>query len=170
MAEKWYALHVKVHKERSVHDYLVSSGIVDYYPYLCVKPVNPRSRKRRPFFPGYIFVRLDLDALGHNALRWTEGTYGLVTFGDVPASVPDNFIHEVQRRVDEINAAGGKIIPTLEPGDRVRIVEGAFEGYEAIFDATLPGKERVQVLLSYLSEQPKRLIIKPEQIQKMNKK
>jgi transcription antitermination factor NusG len=58
----------------------------------------------------------------------------------------------------------------LEPGDRVRIVEGAFEGYEAIFDATLPGKERVQVLLSYLSEQPKRLIIKPEQIQKMNKK
>ena len=169
MAEKWYALHVKAHKEQSVHDYLVAKGIVDYYPYLRVQPVNPRSRKRRPFFPGYVFVRLDLDELGPNALRWTEGTYGLVTFGNKPASVPENLIHQVRRRVEEINAAGGRITQTMESGDRVRIVEGAFEGYEAIFDASLPGKDRVQVLLSYLSEQPKRLIIRSEQIQKIDK-
>ncbi len=169
MAERWYALHVKSHREQSVHDYLVAQGLVDYYPYLRVQPVNPRSRKRRPFFPGYVFVQLDLDELGPNALRWTEGTYGLVTFGDEPAPVPDHLIDELRHRVEKINAAGGKIIPAMEPGDHVRIVEGAFEGYEAIFDADLSGKDRVQVLLSYLSQQPKRLIIKPEQVQKIDK-
>lgn len=168
MTEQWYALHVKAHKEQTVHDYLVAQGIVDYYPYLRVKPVNPRSRKRRPFFPGYIFVRLDLDEMGQNALRWTEGTHGLVTFGQEPATVPENLIHEVRRRVEEINAAGGKILAEMNPGDRVRIVEGAFEGYEAIFDARSAGKDRVQILLSYLSKQPKRLIIDRDQIQKID--
>lgn len=169
MAEQWYALHVKAHKERVVHDYLVAQQIKNYYPYLQVQPVNPRSRKRRPFFPGYIFVCIDLDEMGHNALRWTEGTHGLVTFGDEPARVPEHLIQEVQRRVEEINAAGGKILPEILPGDKVRIVEGAFEGYEAIFDISLAGKDRVQVLLSYLSKQPKRLIIQREQIQKVNR-
>jgi transcription antitermination factor NusG len=169
MAEKWYALHVKAHKEQAVHDYLVAQGIADYYPYLRVKPVNPRSRKRRPFFPGYVFVRLNVDELGSNALRWTEGTYGLVTFGDEPAAVPDGLIEEVRRQVEVVNAAGVKIRPEMAPGDRVRIVDGAFEGYEAIFDANLAGKDRVQVLLSYLSDQPKRLIIKPEQVEKIDK-
>ncbi|MFN2221109.1 MAG: transcription termination/antitermination protein NusG [Candidatus Promineifilaceae bacterium] len=169
MADKWYALHVKAHKEQMVHDYLVSQGIADYYPYLRIEPVNPRSRKQKPFFPGYVFVRLDVDELGPNALRWTEGTYGLVSFGDEPAPVPDSLINGVRRRVEEVNAAGESVGPAMEPGDRVRIVEGAFEGYEAIFDANLAGKERVQVLLSYLSQQPKRLIIKPEQVQKIDK-
>lgn len=169
MTEQWYALHVKVHKEQAVHDLLVSQEIENYFPCLHVEPVNPRSRRRRPFYPGYIFVRLDLDDYGQNALRWTEGTYGLVMFGNEPASVPENLVQEVRRRVEVINAAGGIIVPTLSPGDRVRIIEGTFEGYEGIFDVNLDGKDRVQVLLSYLSQQPKRLIIKPEQIQKIDK-
>jgi transcriptional antiterminator RfaH len=170
MAEQWYALHVKAHKEQSVHDYLVAQGMANYYPYLRITPVNPRSRKRRPFFPGYVFVRLDLDETGPNSLRWTEGTYGLVTTGDEPVPVPDHLIEEVRRRVEAINAAGGKIAPLIEPGDRVRILEGAFEGYEAVFDANLAGKDRVQVLLSYLSEQPKRLIIGRDQVKKIDRK
>jgi transcriptional antiterminator RfaH len=170
MSKLWYAVHVKPHKEETVHDFLVAKGITDYYPFLHVQPVNPRARKRRPFFPGYLFVQLDLDELGRNALRWTEGTYGLVSFGNEPASVPESLIQEVQRHVEDSNAAGEVKPPAFEPGDRVRIVDGAFEGYEAIFDMDLAGKDRVQVLLSYLSQQPKRLIIEPEQIQKIEEK
>jgi len=168
MSENWYVLHVKAHKERAVNDLLETKGITAYYPYLKVEPVNPRARKRRPFFPGYLFVQLDLDDLGQNALRWTEGTHGLVTFGDEPATVPERLIHEIERRVEACNAAGGLQRETLHPGDKVRIVDGAFEGYEAIFDTSLAGSDRAQVLLTYLSRQPKRLIIDSEQIQKIN--
>ncbi len=32
------------------------------------------------------------------------------------------------------------------------LIYGPFEGYEAIFDARLPGTERVRVLLQFLSD------------------
>ena len=43
----------------------------------------------------------------------------------------------------------------LKPGDVVTINFGPFEGYQAIFDARLPGTERVRVLLQLLSNQRK---------------
>ena len=40
----------------------------------------------------------------------------------------------------------------IHPGDLVQINSGPFNGYEAIFDARLPGTERVRVLLQFLSD------------------
>jgi transcriptional antiterminator RfaH len=80
---------------------------------------------------------------------------GLVTFGGEPAIVPDHLIYEVRRKVEEIQAAGGEVFAGLKTGDTVRINEGPFKGYEAIFDARLPGNERVRVLLEFLGSQRK---------------
>ena len=170
MTQHWYALHVKPHKERSVHSYIKSKDIEVFYPHVTVTPVNPRSSRVRPFFPGYMFVKIDLDDLGANALKWTEGTYGLVQFGGEPAVVPDNLITELHLKLERIKAAGGIQLEALSKGDRVKIVGGALAGYEAIFDIALPGKDRVQVLLAYLSEQPKRLQIESSHIKKIRKK
>jgi transcription antitermination factor NusG len=170
MTEQWYALHVKA---RRGNPFMTTSKAREWLssPPTCTqRPVNPRSGRRRPFLPGYIFVRLELDELGANALRWAEGTHVLVTFGDEPAAVPDHLINEMRRQVAELNASGGLVQRELEQGDRVRIVEGAFAGYEAIFDTRVAGKHRVQVLLSYLSQQPKRLKIRPEHIRKLDKR
>ena len=69
MPFQWYALHVKPHKEQSVDDLLRSREMEVFYPPLKVKPVNPRARKIRPFFPGYMFVYLDLEEAGKNYQR-----------------------------------------------------------------------------------------------------
>ena len=63
---------------------------------------------------------------------------------------PKVLIQAVKRKVDEINAAGGEIFEGLKQGDLVEIRSGPFAGYEAIFDARLPGRERVRVLLRLL--------------------
>jgi len=55
---------------------------------------------------------------------------------------------------------------TLKKGDRVQITGGIFEGHEGIFDTHLSGQDRVQVLLTYLREQPKRLQIRLSDIEK----
>jgi transcription antitermination factor NusG len=77
---------------------------------------------------------------------------GLVCFGDEPAIVPDHLIHSIKRRIDEIAAAGGELFDGLSPGDKVVIHDGPFAGYEAIFDARIPGSERVKVLLQLLND------------------
>ena len=166
MSKHWYVLHVKPHKERPVFDILEGKNLSVYYPALKVEPVNPRSRKERPFFPGYLFVNLDLEEVGRNFLQWTEGSHGLVQFGGEPATVPENLIHEISIRLDDLLARDQIEAEGMKRGDRVRITGGVFEGYEAIFDARLPGKERVQVLLTYLRAQPKRLQIDPSHIKK----
>jgi transcriptional antiterminator RfaH len=79
-------------------------------------------------------------------------TLGLVTFGDEPASVPEHLIRALEKRITEINEAGGEVLDGLSQGDKIRIHTGPFSGYEAIFDHRLPGKERVRVLLKFLGE------------------
>ena len=118
-----------------------------------VQTVNPRARKVRAYFPGYIFVRADIDEVGLSVFQWMPHATGLVTFGGEPAPVPENLIAAIKRRLDEINAAGGEVFDGLKQGDVVTISYGPFEGYKAIFDARLPGSERVRVLLQLLNNQ-----------------
>lgn len=153
MANSWYALRSKPRKEEVVWRQLRMHGFDSFYPRLRVHPVNPRSRKVLPYFPGYLFVNADLDEVGTSLFQWMPHSIGLVSFGGEPAKVPDSLIVAVQKRVEEIAAAGGELFEGLKPGDIVRISDGPFRGYEAIFDARVPGSERVRVLLELLGNQ-----------------
>ncbi len=98
-------------------------------------------------------MRIDVDEVGLSVFQWMPHATGLVAFGGEPAAVPENLIFTIQRRLEEINAAGGEVFDGLKQGDVVTISYGPFEGYEAIFDVRLPGSERVRVLLQLLSNQ-----------------
>lgn len=148
--DNWYALRSKPRKEDAAWRQVLSQGFAVFYPRLRVHPVNPRSRKLRPYFPGYMFVRADLSQVGLSVFQWMPHTLGLISFGGEPVAVPDYLIQALEKRVEEVNAAGGEVFHGLKPGDVVWINEGPFRGYEAIFDARLPGNERVRVLLEFL--------------------
>lgn len=151
MAESWYVLRSKPQKESVLSRYARSTGNEVFYPTIPVKRVNPRARKVRPFFPGYMFVRTDLTARGESSFQWMPYSQGLVEFGGEPARVADQVIRTIQKRVAGIWDKGGLISDGLKKGDRVVVREGVFEGYKGIFDARLPGSERVRILLEMLS-------------------
>ncbi len=153
MAMFWYALRSKPRKEDLLCEQLLIRKIETFYPRTRVQVVNPRARRVRPYFPGYLFVHVDLEQLSLSTLKWMPGASGLVAFGGYPAPVPDNLVHAIRQRVEQIDAAGGELYDGLQPGDPVRIQAGPFAGYEAIFDARLQGEERVRVLLSLLKGQ-----------------
>jgi transcriptional antiterminator RfaH len=67
--------------------------------------------------------------------------------------VPENLVHAIKRRVEEISEVGGELFDGLQKGDSIVISDGPFAGYEAIFDARVPGSERVRVLLQLLNSQ-----------------
>lgn len=165
MPSYWYVLSIKPHKERSVFGYLKNEGIAAYNPVYRVDPVNPRSRKEKPFFPGYMFVNIDLHEAGDNRLRWIPGTRGLVRFGGRPAVVPENLIAELRTNLLQFQEKR-QTFQKLQKGDRVRIISGPFAGYEAIFDTHLSGKDRVQVLLAYLNNHAHRLRLKEGDLEK----
>jgi transcriptional antiterminator RfaH len=171
MSYYWYALRSKSRKEDAVFRQVQSLGYEVFYPSLRVHPVNPRSRKIIPYFPGYLFVAADLEKVGVSTFNWMPHTLGLVSFGGEPSTVPENLIVAILKRVDEVNAAGGEIFDGLKPGDPVWISEGPFQGYEAIFDARLPGNERVRVLLEFLGNRRKvPVVLEASQIERIKRK
>jgi len=150
MTIRWYVIRSKIRKEEFLAEQLQMRKIEIYHPRIRVQTVNPRARKVKSYFPGYIFIRLDMEASGKSSLQFIPGAAGLVEFGGESADVPDGIIQAIRCRVDEINAAGGELFEELSTGALVVIHSGPFAGYEAIFDARLPGSDRVRVLLKLL--------------------
>ena len=146
----WYVLHTKPLKEEFLRDQLDIRRIEAYCPRIRVHVVNPRARKVKPYFPGYLFVHVDLNQTSSSTLQWMPGAGGLVSFGGEPAFVPDSLIQTIRQRVDGIEEAGGEQLDGLKKGETVVIQAGPFAGYEAIFDACILGNERVRVLLNLL--------------------
>jgi transcriptional antiterminator RfaH len=166
----WYALRSKPNKELTLWRELCAREMECFYPQLRVRPVNPRSRSVRPYFPGYLFLHADIERIGVSTFQWMPFSLGLVSFDGKPASVPDSLIHAIRRRVDEINAAGGEQLEGLKRGDAVLVQGGPFNGYKAIFDARLPGSERVRVFLKLLEVRQMKLELPANQIQRKNRR
>jgi transcription antitermination factor NusG len=152
MPLSWYVIHSHPNKEDLLWEQILARGFECFYPRVRVHPTNPRARKIKAYFPGYLFVRTDLLASGISVFQWMPFATGLVSFGGEPSTVPDSMVHSIRQRIGEIADAGGVLFEGLNRGDTVVIHSGPFAGYEAIFDLRLPGTERVRVLLKMLSE------------------
>ncbi len=166
MTVGWYVLRSKPRKEDFLFGQLCARKIEAYYPKVRVQPVNPRSRKTKPYFPGYLFIHVNLEKTDLSSLQWMPGSIGLVSFDKEPSWVPDAVVNAIRRQVSAINAAGGENLAELVAGDEVIIQSGPFSGYKAIFDLSLSGNERVLVLLKLLENQKMRLELPASQVKK----
>jgi len=153
MALSWYVLHSKPNREQFLFSQLQHREIETFYPRLRVEPVNPRSRKVRPFFPGYLFIHVDLDKTPISSLTYIPGAQRVVSFDYEPAVVPDDVISVIQNNVERLNRDPKKFQRDLKHGDPVIIKGGPFEGYQAIFDTALKGSDRVRLLIKLLHGQ-----------------
>jgi transcriptional antiterminator RfaH len=150
--KQWYVLRSKPRKEQSLYQVVLSEGVECFYPQIWIKPANPRSSTIRSYFPGYMFVHVDLDDRGRNFFRWMPFSLGLVKFDGEPALVPENLVVGLKQRLDALNGRKNHQFEGLKPGVGLKITDGPFEGYEAICDARLSGQDRVRVLLKLLDD------------------
>lgn len=148
--EKWYVARSKPRNEELLWKQFCLRNLEVYYPSIKVQTVNPRARQVQSYFPCYLFVHVDLDLISKSVLDWVPGSAGLVSFGDEPAFISDNLIKAIRQRIENFdNGSVAKHIPWCK-GDKVAVHNGAFTGYEGVFDVELSGTDRVRILLSLL--------------------
>jgi transcription antitermination factor NusG len=152
MGKVWYVLRAKPNKEAFLAGQLESRNITVLDLQVKVNPVNPRARRFKPYFPGYIFIQADLQKHPPVLFERIPCAARLVHIGDEIAFVPDTIIQAIRTRVEQVNAAGGEVLDSLNPGDRISVQSGPFEGYEGILDMKIPGTERVRILLQMLHD------------------
>ncbi|MEA3326930.1 MAG: transcription termination/antitermination NusG family protein [Chloroflexota bacterium] len=168
MTPSWYVLHSKPNREDFLYSQLLHRDLRVFYPQLQVNPVNPRSRKVKPFFPGYLFVNIDLEGYSLSRLCYIPGANRVVSFDQVPAIVPNSVIKSIKQNVDRINKTPRAQIMGLKHGDPVIIRGGPFEGYHAIFDTALEGSERVRLLVALLRNQQVRIQLPAQMARPVN--
>ena len=147
---RWHVVQSKPRKEQFLYEQLRSRQLNVFFPCIHVQPVNPRCSTIRPYFPGYLFACIDLAVAGSSVLEWIPGAIGIVAFGGQPAEIPERFIHVLRHHLNAVNSGCRAMPEKFKRGEPVIVESGPFHGYEAIFDAGLPGQQRAQVLLSML--------------------
>jgi transcriptional antiterminator NusG len=108
-----------------------------------------RGKKRigeRKFFPGYIFVEMDLTEETWHLVRNTPKVTNFIG-SQTPTPVPDDEINRVLEQV-EVGATKPTQIIRFEEGDEVRVIDGAFNGFSGVVDEVKPEKQKIVVLVS----------------------
>ena len=145
MALAWYVARTRPLAEYRTRDHLEASGIECFLPAIRT-PWPRRGREDAPLFAGYLFTHYDLEEWGTMRLRRVPQFAGLVAFGGVAPSLPDEVIDELRQRVAEINGGGG-LWRRFRPGDRVLVRLGCRESEslaEVVAEAKSPhGRLRV---------------------------
>ena len=153
--EAWYVIHTKPRQEMRAEAHLQRQGFQCYLP--CLKQQSRRDDQRvdviKPFFPRYLFIRLDLSYQQNvYTIRSTRGVIGLVRFGERLPAVPECFIEGLMRVADPHSGLIVVAEKGLDKGEHVVIEEGALAGMKGIFQSTT-GDQRVIVLLEMLGRQ-----------------
>jgi len=148
----WYVVHSKPRKEAWLCKQFAARQIDSYYP-CYLKHDSLVLHKYVPYFPGYLFINVDIELIGISILQWIPGSLGLVSFGGEPAIVSDSLIQKIRHQVDQINCLNPKPLDGFTSDDRVKVLSGPFAGYSGIFDSYISGHERVKVFLEFLQQQ-----------------
>ena len=100
----------------------------------------------RKFFPGYIFVQMELNERSWHLVKNIGKATGFI--GDQKPSVVSD--EEIRRLTQQI--AEGAIKPkprvSFEEGDNVRVIDGPFQNFMGTVDEVKPEKQKVRVLVS----------------------
>lgn len=148
--KSWYLVYAKPRQEELALTNLVRQGYGAYLPR--VREARKRQGRRimvvEPLFPRYLFIYLDTHTDNWGPIRSTLGVASLVRFGQEPARIPHELIDFLKAREGEAGLHEWAE-QNYRAGERVRVAEGAFRGYEGILLAR-NSRERVVVLLDIL--------------------
>ena len=146
--DQWYALNSKPQAEYHVAAVLRQRGFQIYLPETEYSQgqIGP---KKKPFFPGYLFIKVNLAVVSLSDMRWTPGLRHVVAIDNQPVPLSDDVIQLIQRKLE---VASGQMVSPFKPGDLVRISEGPFRDMVGIFDGPTTPAKRVKILLNVLGQ------------------
>ena len=108
-----------------------------------------REEGESPLFPGYLFLRCDLERKTLPSFRTTPRVLGWVRFEDDIAWVPDQVVEEIRKRSETINREGG-FRRRFRSGELVRVVSGAIQGLAEVIEDSKSVQSNVRVLLEFM--------------------
>ena len=164
---KWYVLKAISGKENKVKEYiegaLVTSTLCKEYVSKVLIPTEKvvslrggkRVTKERNMLPGYVLVECNLTEECYPLLRNIPNVLGFLTdskSSSKAAPVPQSEINKIIGNVDEAEAAA-IVDETFLVGERVKVITGAFNGFEGVINEVSPEKRKLKVVVTIFDRQ-----------------
>lgn len=157
--KKWYAVHTYSGFEDNVklalEERIASSGFKKYFGDIIVPKEDiiektakgGKKKVKRKFFPGYIFVKMNVNTDSWHLLKATPKVTGFVGNQLDPLPVDDSEMEKIVAQITEgVKRPKAKI--EFSKGDSVKISEGPFSGFNGIINEIKPDKSKLEVLVS----------------------
>jgi transcriptional antiterminator RfaH len=156
---RWYVVQTQVNGEAKAVQNLLRQGYEAYLPRYLKRRRHARKVDftAKPLFPRYMFVAIDMATQRWRSVQSTSGVSRLVTNGDEPAAVPDGVVSALKARQDANGFVKMDARPNFAPGDKVRVLAGAFMDNAGLFNG-LADHDRVSILLNMLGRQVRVLL------------
>ncbi|TGP30206.1 hypothetical protein EN828_28175 [Mesorhizobium sp. M2D.F.Ca.ET.185.01.1.1] len=147
---RWYAAGVFAGRENIAEQHLQRQGFTSFVP-RAVKTVRHARRnytRTAAYFPGYMFVALDVTQQRWRAVNATIGVRSLIMRGDRPSPVPSGLVERFMALTGKdglLDFSGG-----LKLGSSVRILSGPFAELIGRLDR-LDSTGRARVLVAIMN-------------------
>ncbi len=159
MEKQWFVVHTYSGYENKVKANLekrIESMNMEDKIFRIIVPVEDeveiRGGKRKvtqkKIYPGYVLVEMQLDDTSYRVVRNTPGVTGFVGsvgIGSKPIPLTEE---EANQIISQMEGEEPRIKIDLEPGEKVRVLAGPFEGFIGSVEAVNYEKAKIRVTIS----------------------
>jgi transcription termination/antitermination protein NusG len=154
---KWYVVHTySGHENRAkltLLERIKNAGLDEDFGEILIPTESvmevvkgQRRTSTRKFYPGYMFVQMNLNDRSFHLVKSTPKITGFLG-GTKPTPVPEKDITGIHSAMTE-GKAKPKPKVQYEQGDNVRVIDGPFANFAATVEEVKPDKQKVKVLVS----------------------
>ncbi|NBE09650.1 transcription termination/antitermination protein NusG [Paragemmobacter ruber] len=158
MAKRWYSVSVLSNFEKKVAEQIrtavVEAGLQDEIDEVLVpteEVLEVRRGKKvtseRRFMPGYVLVRMEMSNKGYHLISSINRVTGFLGPQGKPMPMRDAEVNAILNRVEEGEAQPRNLI-RFEIGEKVKVTDGPFEGFDGMVEEVDEDHSRLKVSVS----------------------
>jgi transcriptional antiterminator NusG len=158
MAKRWYSVSVLSNYEKKVAEGIrqavVEKGLEDQIEEVLVPTedvIEIRRGKKvtteRRFMPGYVLVHMEMSDEGYHLINSINRVTGFLGPQGRPMPMRDAEVEAILGRVAEGEETPRTLI-RFEIGERVKVADGPFEGFDGMIEGIDEGTQRLKVAVS----------------------
>lgn len=155
MSMEWYAIRAISGQEKKAKAYLESEidrlKIQDSIQEILIpteKVVEMRNGKKRSrernIMPGYIMMQAEMHPELIQVVKDVPGIIGFLG-GENPQTVRESEITKIMGKVDEISERGEVMENPYRVGEKVKVMDGPFNGFDASIEEVDEDRQRLKV-------------------------
>jgi len=145
---RWYVIGTESRAEYLAAVALARDEFEVFFPRI-KSPHDRIGHNDSPLFPGYLFLRLDLDGDGWPTFNLIHRVRGLVRFGGEVPWVPDSFISDLADQMKGLNSGSG-LWRRFRIGEKVRVVSAGLESLAEVVEEAKSPQARSKVLMEFM--------------------